>query len=71
MARGKIRNNGSMIRNSACQICDKVYRGNKKMTTKLIHLHMKTTHGIDKPHGDIRKIYILPTNLNNPKVLCN
>ena len=71
MARGKMRNAGSMIRNSACQMCDKVYRGNKKMTNKLINLHMKMTHGIDRPQSDIRKIGILPTNLNNPKVLHN
>lgn len=35
---------GSFTRNGICPCCDKAYRGNPAMVSKLITLHIKTAH---------------------------
>ena len=40
----KFYNKGSFTRNGICPCCDKTYRGEPTMVSKLIKLHIKTAH---------------------------
>lgn len=70
MGRSGMKTIGVFFRNTTC-FCGKHYRANPRTADKLMKVHMKVVHGIDKPDDviNVTRHTDNASNKNNPQTI--